>query len=61
MKSRELNLRLEKEIAALREKARKDLLDELSGKQKAKLKELVGDDFELKEPNRRSRLIGDPG
>lgn len=55
-RSKELNEKLEKDIAALKAKAKKDLLKELSSSQRKKLEELTGDEFEYKEQTWRDRI-----
>jgi hypothetical protein len=49
-KSKELSARVQEEIAAAKEKARKELLDELTPDQQEKLKTMIGEKFE--EPER---------
>lgn len=48
-RSKELAQKVQEDIMALREKAREDLLEELSDEQREKLDELLGDKFEQKE------------
>ena len=55
-RSKELNEKLEKDIAALKAKVKKDLLKELSASQRKKLDELTGDEFEYKEQTWRDRI-----
>lgn len=55
-RSKELNEKLEKDIAALKAKAKKDLLNVLSSSQRKKLEELTGDEFEYKEQTWRDRI-----
>lgn len=45
-KSKEISQRVQEEIKALREKAREDLLDELTDEQREKLSDLMGEKFE---------------
>jgi hypothetical protein len=47
-KAKELNEKMQEKMQKLRAEMRAELLDELSSEQKAKLKELTGDDFEFK-------------
>lgn len=58
-KSQELTRRLEEQIAELRAKAKKELLNELTAEQRDKLTELIGDEFIEKrdENQRRFRMI----
>lgn len=60
-KSKEISARMQEEMEALREKARKDLLSELTSDQQKKLEELMGEDFEESkpEPGRRFNMRRD--
>ena len=51
-----LNAKLQQDIAALKAKAKKDLLKVLSSSQRKKLDELTGDEFEYKEQTWRDRI-----
>lgn len=55
-RSAKIEKKLQEDIAKLREKAKKDLLGELSSRQRNKLNELLGDRFEYKQPDFRSRI-----
>lgn len=61
-RSQEIQADLEKEIAKLREKAKKDLLKELTPAQRKKMDEIMGDEFEYKQPQWQQRLktLGTP-
>lgn len=55
-KEAELKKEFEAEMAKLRAKHKKELLNVLPSKQRRQLEELLGDEFEYKEPDWRSRL-----
>ena len=55
-KSKELQQRLEEQIAELRAKAKKELLEELTAEQQDKLTELIGDEFIQKKEDRKRRF-----
>ncbi len=55
-RAKEIKAKLEAKIQKLKEQAKDDLLDELTGSQRAKLKEMTGANFELKTENWRDRI-----
>lgn len=55
-KSKRLKKDLEEKIAALRAKAKEELLQELSKEQRGKLEELLGDEFVVKSEDRKKGL-----
>lgn len=55
-KAEQLKQDMEKRIAEMKQQAREELLGELTREQRAKLKEMMGNDFDLKTPDFRERV-----
>ena len=55
-KSKELKKQIEEKIAEMKANAKKELFSELTKEQKQKLEELLGDDFQVKQEDTKSRF-----